>query len=482
MPNVNKNILKAIVYDLDGTIIYNDLTMDLCVLYLKERGVIGLLNLIFWAFGGRLNLKNNLPYGSLNDLDIKSLPYTSVLDIRLNCKAKAENIIIASGSHQLAVDRIAKNIGLSEKSIGSGQLGNLVGSKKAEVLKEKFGNDFAYVGNSSADIAVWKEAKISVAYNVTKSTIKRAKSQGVVFDLVIPKPSFFKPLLKSLRVHQWAKNFLLILPALLNIQVYEQSWIASLFFTFLGFSFVASSTYLVNDLLDISADRAHNIKKKRAFASGLVSIPFGAVAILTLVCLGLVFCSLSNLSVIIGTVFYAFSSLLYSFYMKKYALIDAMTLSFFYVLRVVIGAYALGLTNNIWFLCALAFFFLSLGLGKRAIELNKSQTVEQLGTTLPGRGYTFSDLNVVLLLGVGAAYTTILLVLIYGLISTQSIFTSEWSILAICAILFYWQARFWLLVQRNQINDDPVKFAVTDKVSLSVLSLLAIIASIEQIF
>ena len=479
MPVSQKYACKAIVYDLDGTLIYNDLSMDLCIIYLKEKGLVGLIHLILWIFRGKLYLKNRLALNCLEKLNVEFLPYTSVLETRMNCVS--ENVLIASGSHQLVVDKIAKKLKVSENSIGSGELGNLVGKRKAEVLTDKFGNDFAYVGNSNQDIEVWKVAKFCFAYNASESTIKKAEMQGVHFQSVSLKPSIFHPLFKSLRMHQWTKNLLLILPALLNIQFYESFWIPSLFFMFIGFSLVASSTYLVNDLLDISSDRAHTKKKSRAFASGSVSIPQGGVAIFTLFSFGLIFCSFSNIFVALGAIFYAISSLLYSFYLKRYALIDAIALSFFYVCRVLIGGLAIGSTNNIWFLCSMAFFFLSLGLGKRVIELKRVQIDDQLHTTLPGRGYMYEDLNVIKILGVGAAYTTILLVLIYGLISDQVIFSSDWSVVLICALLFFWQARFWLLIQRNRVDDDPVRFALKDRTSLSVLAVFVAISLFEQI-
>ena len=132
-------------------------------------------------------------------------------------------------------------------------------------------------------------------------------------------------------------------------------------------------------------------------------------------------------------------------------------------------------------LFAIAFFFLSLGLGKRAIELSKLGNSESKEGLVSGRGYLSDDLLTLMLLGVGAAYTAIVLILIYGLIAEQTIFANNWSIIAVTGLLFYWQARFWILVQRKKVDDDPVKFAMSDFTSLVVFAFVALIVAFVQI-
>lgn len=187
--------------------------------------------------------------------------------------------------------------------------------------------------------------------------------------------------------------------------------------------------------------------------------------LLFIIGLGISFAVSTN--VFMFVLFYAAISILYSLFLKSYLLLDVMLLGFFYCWRVILGAEAIALNNNIWFLSAVFLLFLSLGFGKRDIELKKNIASASKSKNISGRAYTIDDSNIISILGVASSVMTTLVVLIYGLISDQTIFKNDLSIVLITLILFYWQSRFWILVNRGNIDDDPVSFAIKVLVSIS---------------
>ena len=145
-----------LIYDLDGTLIYNDVTVELCVLHFKTANIYGFLQICFWLFHGKNYLKQKLAEEYLKDFEVENLPFSRVTEeLELD---HFNNKFIVSGSHQSIVDKINQNLKIGNKAFGSGLNGNLVGERKAKFIMDKFGPDFAYVGNSMADIPIWKKS------------------------------------------------------------------------------------------------------------------------------------------------------------------------------------------------------------------------------------------------------------------------------------------------------------------------------------
>jgi 4-hydroxybenzoate polyprenyltransferase len=471
---------NILVFDLDGTLIKNDITVEYCILHIKCKNIIGFIQIFIWFILGRDRLKDELTNRYLEHFSVDNLPFSNVIeDLGLT---GVKNKIIASGSHYKIVEKISKSFFNSDKFFGSKLGFNCVGSDKAMILKNYYGDKFDYVGNSKVDIPIWKVADKCYGYNISKSTLKKAQENGIKFESYFIKEDSLKSIFKSLRPHQWIKNILIFVPLLLNMGLYNQFWILALVNTFIALSLVCSATYIINDLFDIEADREHPTKKHRAFASGRVSVLSGLKISILLFIIGLGISFAVSTNVFMIVLFYAVISILYSLLLKSYLLLDVMLLGFFYCWRVILGAEAIAIGNNIWFLSAVFLLFLSLGFGKRDIELKKNIASGTKSKNISGRAYTVHDSNLISILGVASSVMTTLVVLIYGLISDQTIFKNDLSIILITLILFYWQSRFWILVNRGNIDDDPVSFAIKDKVSIYVLICFALIAILEQLW
>ena len=217
--------------------------------YFKTANIYGFLQICFWLFHGKNYLKQKLAEEYLKDFEVENLPFSRVTEeLELD---HFNNKFIVSGSHQSIVDKINQNLKIGNKAFGSGLNGNLVGERKAKFIMDKFGPDFAYVGNSMADIPIWKKAHTAYAYNASTATIKSAKRHGVKFEKVVLRSNYFTDVIIGMRIHQWVKNLLLLVPAILNVNFLSLAGYFRYSLRFLGFSFVASSTYLINDLLDV---------------------------------------------------------------------------------------------------------------------------------------------------------------------------------------------------------------------------------------
>lgn len=236
---------------------------------------------------------------------------------------------------------------------------------------------------------------------------------------------------------------------------------------FLLFSLCSSSVYILNDLLDIEDDRHHRIKRNRPFASGDLSINAGIFAFILLLLISFISSWLLmpwRFTMVLGI--YYVLTLMYSFILKKLIVSDILILSSFYTTRILAGASALDLLPTFWMLVFSMFIFLSLALVKRYSELRDARTNGRESLT-KGRGYYPSDLEIISSLGAAAGYLSVMVLALYIQdAETVSLYQNPKIIWLACPVLLFWITRVWLLAHRGEVNEDPVVFALTDKVSL----------------
>lgn len=285
---------------------------------------------------------------------------------------------------------------------------------------------------------------------------------------------FLRDVVRALRPLQWAKNLLLFVPlALTPHAIGDQARQLAVLLAFVCFSLCASAGYVLNDLLDLHADRQHPTKRHRPFASGALPIPLGIalIALLLALGLGLGFLStapsfLSVLGVYLGV------SVAYSVFLKRQLLIDVIVLAGLYTLRVIAGAAAVSIALTPWLLAFSLFIFLSLAFAKRYSEL--ALTAARQEERLPRRAYQVGDLDLVLILGSSSGYLSVLVLCLY--INSDlvgQLYQSVEMLWLLCPILLYWIGRIWFLAKRGELPGDPVAFAVRDPVSY-LLGLLAV--------
>ena len=276
-----------------------------------------------------------------------------------------------------------------------------------------------------------------------------------------------RALLRLVRPHQWSKNVLLFVPLLLAHDLtLERLW--HVLAASIVFSLFASSVYVVNDRLDVEADRNHPTKRERPFASG--ALPLGSAAPLTLLLASLgigIAVSVLPVHFLFLAGLYLLASFGYAVWLKRKPIIDVILLAGLYTIRILAGGAAAEVAVSEWLLAFSMFFFVSLAFAKRYAELDRHGNPE--GSLKNGRGYDVTDISLLETLGPTSGYLAVLVFSLYIQGETaEQLYRQEWALWLICPLILYWISRVWLLAKRHKLSEDPVVFAVTDRVSLVV--------------
>lgn len=278
--------------------------------------------------------------------------------------------------------------------------------------------------------------------------------------------------MRVLRPHQWVKNLLALVPLLSAGAVADaQGWLSSAAM-FGAFCAMASGAYILNDISDLAADRQHPRKSRRPLASGDLSVGQGLALVLPLWALAVALGTYSGALPVL--LLYAATSVAYSYRLKEVPLVDVFTLAGLYTLRLFGGGVASGYPVSLWLLAFSSFFFLSLAMVKRVSELSRLQTSSQVEAAR--RGYSVQDLGMLQTMGTGAAFVSSLVLSLYVQSDIASRSYASPSVLwAVIPLLLFWQCHLWLSTARGQMHDDPIVYALRDRVSWAVLALLIVV-------
>lgn len=451
--------LVPLCVDLDDTLIRTDMLWE-SVVQLWRSPVLALRALLALLSHGKAAFKTVL--AEAITIDPASLPYREdVLEFVKSQHGIGRDVILATATHHIVAQSIANYLGMFCRVFATEGDINLSGAKKRDALVAAYGKQgFDYIGDSHKDLPIFLEARESFLVSPSRILLEKASAAGNVTRVFSEKGLSVKLIARALRVHQWAKNVLLVVPLLAAHLVWSpQAWI-SVFLAFIGFSLVASATYLINDLVDLKSDRIHSRKRFRPLASGRMSIPTGiTLAIVS----GLSGFALSFEFLPAGFIFYlAFYTLLtlgYSFDLKRRLLIDVLTLAVLYTLRILAGGVAIGVVVSEWLLMFSLFIFLSLAFLKRAIELKGVVG----NTRVSGRGYSPVDLETIRVIGVSSGLMSVLVLCLY--ISSPAVtqlYRSPEILWLMGPLMIYWIARIWFLAARGEVHHDPVVFALLD--------------------
>lgn len=461
-----------LVVDLDGSILRTDLLIE-SVFVLARGQPWALLLLPVWLLRGRAWLKAQLMRRAMPD--IRALPRrTEVLDYLRAEKARGRHLLLATAADRSAAQRLADELGLFDAVAASDGHRNLRGERKRALLVERFGErGFDYLGNGRCDLAVWRSARSALLVGPSAALVERVRRTTPVAQVFADANAGISVYLQALRVHHWLKNVLVFVPLALTFSAADPQLIAQVLLAFFAFSLCASSVYLLNDLLDLPADRRHPHKKERMLASGRMPL-LHALLMLPLILAAALAIGWSLLPAFAGLLaLYFCLMLVYSLGLKDLPLIDVLVLATGYSLRVLSGALVAGLHPSPWLLTFSTLLFFSLALIKRYAELVLMESM----SALAARGYRIADRGLLVAQGVASGYLAILVLALqtHGTLAQPQARQSPlfW---ALYLLLFYWVNYLWLMAQRGRMPDDPLLFAVTDRVSLAVAVCMAAVA------
>ena len=464
---------RTLVVDLDDTLIRSDLLVESGWAFLgKSPHRIG--EALGWLMKGRATLKHHL--AEAVEIDPATLPYnTAVLACIDEAKSAGAKVYIASASNVRWVSAVADHLGL-DGVFASDPHTNLKAGVKAERLVEAFGvRGFDYIGDSHADLSVWAVAGRAIT-NTGSSRLRRRAEQTNPQTEHLPqdKPKqVLSAWVRLLRPHQWAKNALIGLP-LLTAHAFTFGAAVQCLLAFIAFSLCASSVYVVNDLIDIQADRGHPTKSRRPFANGTVPIREGALLAPVLLLASIATASLVGGAFLLVLAGYYATTTAYTFFLKRKTMIDVVTLAGLYTVRVIGGAVAIGAAMSEWLLAFSMFIFLALALIKRHSEM-----AIRLDAGLPdpsNRDYRASDLPLLISLASAAGYSAVIVFALYlSSPAVHALYRHPKVLWLDLPLLIYWISRAITMSHRRTMHDDPVVFALRDRVSLGTVALCGLL-------
>ena len=460
-----------LVLDLDHTLLRTDTLYETFLAFLKQNP-FNLFRVFLWVLQGRPVLKRRLGEGT--DLAVDGLPLNQdVVALAEQAYANGRQVVIATAADESVAQKVAARLSMPVEVRASDGVKNLKGQKKAEALVAEFPNGFDYAGDSRADLPVWQAARKAILVGASSGTKKKATANGNV-DQVIPGRSALKALVKAMRLHQWSKNGLIFVPAVLSGKIFEVSVWPALVITFFAIGFVASATYILNDAWDIRDDRRHWSKHKRPLASGDLPILTGLAAVPVGLAIGFALAIFVNPLVALVLGIYLVLTLAYSFRLKRLMIHDALVLASLFTIRLALGTVAVAAVPSSWLFVFSMFFFLSLALAKRHTEI--ARVIQRGDTSINGRGYRPEDLPLVLSAGIAAGIAAVVIMVLY--ISEDAFRLSfsgdvEW-LWGFPPLIFILVSRIWSVCQRGELEDDPVVFAVKDMQCRMVLGLASV--------
>ena len=467
--------------DLDGTLVKSDTLVD-TVIVLARQSPRTVLQFPLWIWEGKASFKRKV--SALAAIDVVNLPYNQpLLEYLRQQYASGREIYLATGADTLLAERVAAHLGIFTGVLASDGTVNLTGHNKLAAFQQKFPAGFCYIGNARPDVPLLTHCVHPMVANPHRSLTAGLNSAKIVpvrtfSDTASP----FKAWVRAIRLHQWAKNVLIFLPVLLA-HVHTVGPMVATGLAFLSFGLAASATYIVNDLLDLEADRHHPRKRRRPFASGDLSpivgvatiVAFFVVSLAIAVMLPHVLTTLSpnfpqhGQGNFLGwLIFYTIATTAYSLRLKRMVLVDVIVLSGLYTIRILAGSAAAAVIVSPWLAAFSIFFFLSLAFVKRFSELESMRQRSDGGAiAVKGRGYRVSDLEQLRSFGTSSGYASVLVFMLYiGNEVAKDLYPHHTRLWLLVPVLLLWLSRLWLLASRGELHEDPVVYAITDKRSL----------------
>lgn len=454
--------LEPLCVDLDGTLLKTDILFESLARLLRRKPWV-LLLVPVWLLQGRAKLKRELALRA--GIDPAHLPYNQeLLDYLQREQSAAREVWLVTGADEIQAREVARQLRVFSSVIASDGTNNLTGARKLEALQQKAGGGFSYAGNSRADLPVWRQAREAIAVEASGGVLKELRkfhAQALVMSAVEAR-SLWKLYGNALRVRQWPKNVLVFLP-LVTAHEFSVKFLWRSVLCVLLFNLCASAQYIVNDLMDLEADRQHTVKRLRAFACGNLPLASGFMLAPVLAALSLAgaYALAPALAWLLAGYFTL--ALTYSLHFKRIVLLDTFVLSGLYLLRIVAGHLVTGIAFSEWLMSFAFFLFLSLALSKRWMELREPAP---RGGPVNGRGYLAADAAQVNFFGVCSAFLSAVVFLLYLQSDrVKQLYRVPEVLWLLAPVYLYWLSRFWILNGRGISSEDPVVEVLRDRTS-----------------
>ncbi len=480
--SIQARAVRPLYVDMDGSLLATDVLWELFVRLLKTQPLL-LLRAPFWLLKGKAFFKRQI--GSYVTLNPALLPYHEPVMVFLTQERnRGREIILATASDQIVANCVARHVGLFSAVLASDGTVNLAGrAKLSAILQHASGIPFDYLGNSWTDLPIWQKSSRAILVQPSRRLLAKAGQTSEVEAVSYPRPSLLSAFFRTLRVHQWSKNALLLVSILLAHKMLDVHRVFSVLLAFAAFCLAASGVYILNDLLDLENDRQHPHKRSRPLAAGLLPIPIALVTAVLAVAASLAIAGALLPHLFVGMLLlYLITTMAYSFVLKRIAILDVFVLAGLYTLRVVAGAVAADVIASPWFLAFSMFLFLSLAFVKRYGELHMAENGSGAKGFLDARGYQPGDLDLLRSVGTASGYVAVAVFALYiNSGDVHLLYPRPAMLWLIGPLILYWITRVWSLAHRGRMHSDPVVFALTDRTSYVMAGLIALFLVIASL-
>ena len=459
----------------DGTVFRTNLMLE-SGLQLFTQKPLAVARMLLWMLLGKSAPGQEL--AAQRALSFASLPvnrdFLSFLKLEHDHGRK---LILVTGADMKTAQAMAEPFGLFDSVIGSPERGGRAQTNLAALLQERFGaRKYDYAGSGQGDLAARNAARKVILVAASNNVAQSAQTGDAVertFPALRPQ---WTDWIRALRVHQWPKNLLLLAPLVFAHDWRDTSRMLHLLLALVAFCLCASSVYILNDLLDLEADRHHPQKRGRPFAAGKIPLGWGCLGAPLLLLAGFLMAATLPVSFLLSFAVYYLLTLAYSLGLKQVAILDALILAGLYSLRVIAGGFAAHVPVTDWLLAFSMFLFLSLAFVKRFTELQMTRHANE--ETVKGRGYLASDAELCSSMGVGCGYLSVLVLAFYiNNPAVAQLYHRPAALWLACPVLLYWISRIWLLAHRKQMHNDPIVFTLTDRPSWLIGLIFLLIAA-----
>lgn len=281
--------------------------------------------------------------------------------------------------------------------------------------------------------------------------------------------------LLQIRINHWLKNSLVFLPAISSQKIFQINIFIDSLLTFFAFSFIASSIYLVNDLIDVDKDKLHPYKKFRPYAADLIKKETIYLTIIFFTSIGIILSLILSFNFFLILILYAILNFLYFNFFKKIIILDAFILMFFYLTRVISGHIVNDIEFSIWLLSFVFFIFLSLSFLKKFTDIKITNADNRI------LEYKKKHLQILQIFGIGSSVVSAAIIILYSTSnSIKLLYSNEYILLLVSPIILFWSLNTWLMGIKGLIKMDPVSFVMKQKYTYLCLILIISILFIAK--
>jgi 4-hydroxybenzoate polyprenyltransferase len=464
----------VLAVDLDGTLLRSDMLHETIWAALSARGG-RLVQALPAVFRGRGALKAALAESV--SMEPATLPYDDrVLDRVRAWRARGGRTVLVTATDIRLARAIADHLGVFDAVHGSTAERNLKGEDKAALLVSEYGRGgFVYIGDDASDLPVWSESAKAVTIGASPRVRRAVEALGRPSEHLPAVDQDLGSLIRALRPHQWLKNLLVFVPIIADPAHggWQLTWVIA---AMVAISLVASAGYVINDLLDLADDRSHPRKRDRPFASGALSVATGTRLAPALLLLGFGIAGMVSAALLTVVMVYFVLTMAYSIELKRHSVIDICMLAGLYTIRIVAGGVAIGVGLSVWLLAFSMFTFFSLAAAKRLGELSDADAA---GRTVSRRGYTLEDRRILSQMAIAAGYVGVLVLALYiDEPWVQERFGAHRMFWGVCALLIFWISRLVLVANRGEMDDDPLVWSITDRISRLTAVVIAVLVAL----